>query len=127
MKTYLKLLALPLVAATLVIASGCRSTGGTDEPGSRTVGQKIDDSMATSRVKDALSDATTYKFNDVDVTTREGVVQLSGWVNSKEQKSAAEMIARNTPGIGGVVNNIVIRETDPDKTDRVRPPTNNKN
>jgi hyperosmotically inducible protein len=121
MKTHLTLFALPLLAATLITA-GCRSSGGTTDSEGRTVGQRIDDTVATSRVKGALGDAKTYKFNDVDVSTHQGVVQLSGWVNSQEQKSAAESIARNVPGVGDVVNNITVKEPTPNDLERTTPP-----
>jgi hyperosmotically inducible periplasmic protein len=37
------------------------------------------------------------------------VVQLSGFVDSPEQKAQAEQIARSVSGVRGVRNNIVVR------------------
>jgi len=44
----------------------------------------------------------------VNVRVLRGTVQLSGFVNSSQQKSQAADIAKNTPGVHDVVNNITI-------------------
>jgi osmotically-inducible protein OsmY len=49
------------------------------------------------------------KALDVKVETFKGVVQLSGFVETPEQKSRAEQIARNISGVQSVKNNISIK------------------
>src|SRR5580693_7518197 len=56
-------------------------------------GEYVDDSSLTSRVKGALGD-DSYKYPDVKVTTFKGTVQLSGFVNDRDQKSRAGTIAK---------------------------------
>ena len=106
MKTNLKSLGLPVLLAATLGVMGCRSTG----EGGRTAGRVLDDDNITSRVQTALQDAPTYKFDGVTVSTYGGVVQLSGWVASQDQKSAAEQIAHNTQGNLKVINSISVHE-----------------
>lgn len=107
MKINLKSLGMPILLAATLSVVGCRSTG----EGGRTAGRVLDDDNITSRVETALQDAPTYKFDGVRVATYGGTVQLSGWVTTQDQKSAAEQIARNTQGNLKVINNISVHET----------------
>jgi len=40
-----------------------------------------------------------------------GVVQLSGFVNSKAQKSSAGDLAKKVEGVRGIENNITVKES----------------
>ena len=106
MKTNLKLLGLPVLLAATLSVVGCHTTG----QGGRTAGRVLDDDNITSKVQTALQDAPVYKFDGVKVDTYGGVVQLSGWVSTPDQKSAAERIAQNIQGNQKVINNISVHE-----------------
>lgn len=106
MKSYLKLLGLPLLAAALVGVTGCQTRGD----GDRTAGRVLDDQTLTSKVERSLAEAPMHKFDSVTVSTYRGVVQLSGWVASNEQKDSAARIAGNIQGISDVINNISVSE-----------------
>ena len=93
---------------------GC-ATGDSDSS-ERTAGQYIDDKVLVQRVKGALGDSKVYKFDDVKVNTYKGTVQLSGFVESDEQKKQATEIARNVEGVYNVQNNITLKS----ETERVR-------
>ena len=112
MKTNLKSLGLPMLLVAMLSMVGCQSTG----EGGRSAGRVLDDDDITTRVETALQDAPTYKFDGVRVSTYSGVVQLSGWVSTQDQKSTAERIAQNIRGNQRVINNISIHET----TDRIQ-------
>jgi hyperosmotically inducible protein len=88
--------------ATVAMFSGCST-------GDRSSGQYIDDRMTSRRVKGTLNDNPIYKFEDVNVNTYRGVVQLSGWVTNPEQKQIAGNLAKNIEGVLDVVNNIAIK------------------
>ena len=45
----------------------------------------------------------------ISVETLNGIVQLSGFAKSAAEKSRADEIARKTPGVKGVDNNIVVK------------------
>ena len=106
---------LPVASAALVIV-GCdnaRRDTAEGRPGvevERTTGQKVDDKEVASRVKNALDDNVAYKFPDVQVNVYNGVVQLSGFVATREQKSKAEDIVKAiTTGVN-VENKITVKE-----------------
>ena len=74
-------------------------------------GERSDESAESSRVRGALAADTEYKYGNVQVYTYRGVVQLTGFVNSRDQKNRAGDLARRVDGIRGVENNIVVRES----------------
>jgi osmotically-inducible protein OsmY len=107
------------VVVTSVVAStafvGCATSGDRDSH-KRTAGQYIDDKVLATKVRSALGDSDIYKFPDVKVNTYKGTVQLTGFVDSMEQKTKAEQIARNVEGVMNVQNNITMKG----ETERVR-------
>jgi hyperosmotically inducible protein len=94
------------LAATMTL-TGCHMFN--EQSGERTAGRTLDDKTIQADVKENLKKDPLYKFSDVDVKTFDGVVQLSGFVNSDEQKRRAEEIARQTPGVQQVVNAIALK------------------
>ncbi len=94
-------LALPAVVAL----TGCK----TSDRGNRTSGQYMDDKALTEKVSSALERDPQYKLETVEVSTFGGNVQLSGWVNTQEQKNRAGDIARGVAGVRQVENNISIK------------------
>jgi hyperosmotically inducible periplasmic protein len=72
-------------------------------------GEGIDDTAITSRVKSALSGDGMYKYPGVKVTTFKGTVQLSGFANSRDEKSHAAELAKSCSGVKDVVNNITVK------------------
>jgi osmotically-inducible protein OsmY len=100
----LSLGALPL----LLGVSGC-ATGSHYEQSS---GQRIDDHATSSRVRAALGEDTQYKYGGVTVETFKGAVQLSGFVNSRDQKNRAADLARKVAGVRQIANNITVKESE---------------
>lgn len=99
------LLCLGLSTAAMATFSGCAGNKY-----DRSTGQYVDDKSLTVRVHDALSDNPDYKFDGVNVDSFRGTVQLSGFVNTSDQKSQAADIAKNVQGVNDVVNNITVKE-----------------
>jgi len=91
-----------LSLATVATFTGCAT-------GDRSTGQYIDDRQTAKHVKSGLNSNPIYKFEDVTVNAYRGVVQLNGWVNEQEQKQIAEQIAKRTPGVLDVVNNLTMK------------------
>jgi len=90
----------------LLGVTGC-TTGSRYE---QSTGERIDDHGTSSRVKAALADDSQYKYDGVNVETFKGVVQLSGFVNTKDQKNRAGDLARKVKGATDVENNITVKE-----------------
>ena len=62
---------------------GVKSVSNNLSIGSKTsMGTKLDDSVTTGKVKTALMDADDVKSGQINVETKAGVVQLSGFVSS---------------------------------------------
>jgi hyperosmotically inducible protein len=72
-------------------------------------GMYVKDSAITTKVKTKLVAKGPTTLTNVEVNTdRDGVVWLSGTVPTKEARERAETIAKETSGVTGVHNNIVI-------------------
>ena len=110
------------MAATAVGFVGCATDDNTDRDShKRTAGRYLDDKVLVQKVKGALDDSEVYKFPDVKVNTYEGTVQLTGFVDTEEQKRKAEEITRNVRGVYNVQNQITLKgdaERVRDTTDR---------
>lgn len=98
------LVVVSLTAAPLIFSSGCSST-----PTRSSTGEYVDDTGITARVKAELIKDPVVKARQVDVTTFKGTVQLSGFVDTDEQKSRAGEIARGTSGVNEVRNDIAVK------------------
>lgn len=74
-----------------------------------TVGEYVDDATITARVKAKFAEDPAVSALSISVETLRGAVQLSGFAKSAAEKGRAETIARTTPGVSSVINNIVVR------------------
>jgi osmotically-inducible protein OsmY len=84
-------------------------TGCAGDKYHESTGEDIDDTAITGRVKHALSTDSMYKYDDVHVTTFKGTVQLSGFVNNRDERSHAVDVAKNCAGVKDVTDNISIK------------------
>jgi hyperosmotically inducible protein len=75
----------------------------------RTAGEVIDDGVVTSKVKAALVADTAVKAHEINVETREGVVQLSGFVDNADAKSKAAELAGRVAGVKQVQNDLRVK------------------
>ena len=72
-------------------------------------GEYVDDSVITTKVKAELLAAPDISSLAIKVETVKGVVQLSGFVNNKEQASKAVEIARSVQGVKSVNDSLVVK------------------
>lgn len=101
-------LAASLASIPLMLSSGCAGT-----PTKESTGEYVDDSAITTKVKAALVHDPIVKALQVDVTTFKGVVQLSGFVDTADQKAQAGSVAKTVAGVVEVKNNLVVKTTTP--------------
>jgi hyperosmotically inducible protein len=78
--------------------------------GKHTTGAVMDDSALTAKVKSALIEDPRTKAGDIKVETRDGVVQLSGFVANEAQKAAAGSVAMAVSGVKNVSNGLAVRK-----------------
>lgn len=76
----------------------------------RTPGEYVDDATLTAKVKAKLIDNPATKARQINVDTYEGVVKLSGFVDSNEEKRLATEAARSVTGVKEVRNDLEVKQ-----------------
>ncbi|MEO6001873.1 MAG: BON domain-containing protein [Opitutus sp.] len=106
MKNSIKLIALLAVGAAGLVSlpTGCAGTATR-----QSTGEYVDDATITAKVKAAFVKDEVVKAMQVDVTTFKGNVQLSGFVDTAEQKARAAQVAAGVEGVTNVTNNISVK------------------
>ncbi len=103
-------ISLPILATLLAFGGGIAfQTGCAGTRTSTSTGEFIDDATITTKVKAAFVRDPTVKALDVKVDTFKSVVQLSGFVDTADQKSRAEQVAAGIAGVTSVKNNITVK------------------
>jgi hyperosmotically inducible protein len=92
-----------LALSPLAFTTGCAVTSGQESAGAYTHDKEIQTKIKTSLYKDKL-----VKGTQVEVNSLNGVVQLSGFVDSPEAKARAGEIASSTKGVVQVYNNLLL-------------------
>ena len=72
-------------------------------------GQYVDDSVITTKVKAAIFDEATLKLLQINVKSYQGVVQLSGFVDSAQSVKKAGEVAGNVDGVKKVENDLIVK------------------
>jgi hyperosmotically inducible protein len=94
-----------MVAALLAtLVTGCASN--------RTAGEAVDDSVILARVKTALVGNPQTKAHQINIEVLQGDVQLNGFVDSQESKTAAATVTKGVTGVKSVRNNLQLRAAD---------------
>ena len=112
-----------MMGSALVCGSAMAETTATDKAQStaNTAGEKIDNSMnkvgnfmddssITAKVKAALVDADDIKSTDISVETEKNVVTLSGFVESQAQAEKAVAVAKKVEGVTYVSDKLHVRD-----------------
>jgi osmotically-inducible protein OsmY len=72
-------------------------------------GEYVDDSVITTKVKSLLANDDFFKSFQISVETYQGVVQLSGFVDSQQAVDKAGEIVRSVQGVKSVKNNLMVK------------------
>lgn len=72
-------------------------------------GQYVDDSVITTKVKTAIFNEATLKTLQINVKTYQGVVQLSGFVDSAQSVRKAGEVARTVADVKEVKNDLIVK------------------
>ena len=95
-----------LAVAVSLALGGC----ATETKEQRSAGEFTDDAALTAKVKTAIaSDAGIGNASAINVNSYRGVVQLSGFVDSKEKVDIAAAAARKVDGVQRVENSIQVK------------------
>lgn len=91
--------------STAYAAPANPASGPVDE----SLGEHIDDSVITGKVKTALLKERKLKSLDIHVKTVRGIVYLSGTIGSTEDRKIAIVAAKSVDGVKAVKDEMVLR------------------
>ena len=97
----MKFLACLVLATSFMACASTRTHEGT--------GEYVDDTAITTKVKAAIFTDSDLKVMQINVETFKGVVQLSGFVNSRASATKAAEVARGIKGVVEVKNDLVVK------------------
>jgi hyperosmotically inducible protein len=95
---------IPALGACAVLLAGgafANDTGKSEQP--------MADTLITTKVKAELTKDDTTKAHKISVTTQNGIVRLSGVVDSITEKQHAEADARTIKGVLDVNNELSVK------------------
>lgn len=109
---------------TMALAAGCDRNDQTAERAGQkidqataevkeqaaNVGDKIDDATITAKVKTALIAEPDLEALKIDVDTADGVVTLSGTVDSPTKVNRAVQLAEAVQGVRSVANRLTVKQ-----------------
>jgi len=119
MKIHNRYLVVAAAGTLLAALAGCShdpdrgNYSSANPPGSST--QVVDDVTITNNVEAALTNAPGVNSGQVNVQTSDGVVTLSGDVNSSAAASSAVSAAQGVNGVSSVKNDLNVSPTPPQK------------
>jgi hyperosmotically inducible protein len=95
-----------LVALFVVLAfvAGFQSVTG------RSAAANVDDAGITASVKTKIVADKAANLTRIDVDTSRGTVYLNGLVDSAQQRTRAERLAKQISGVKSVVNNLQVKQ-----------------
>jgi len=97
------------VASSIALASLFAVTGCAVTDDQSTVGEYMDDTAITAKVKAKFAEDKQVSAMRLNVETLKGEVQLSGFAASLAEKERAAQLARSVDNVTRVRNNIVVR------------------
>ena len=106
MKNFSRVMCVATFSALVGLTAGCASTATQES-----TGQMVDSSVITTNVKAALAGDDLGTLLNVEVETFRDTVQLSGFVDTEEEKAKAGEIATGVDGVMKVENNLIVKAT----------------
>ena len=102
-----------VVAVALFTTVACASTRT-----QKSMGEQIDDTVITTKVKAELIGDPLTKAHEIDVEVFKGRVQLNGFVRTDAMRTQAVALARRVDGVVAVDNNLKLKQAG-ERTDGV--------
>jgi osmotically-inducible protein OsmY len=92
-----------------ILLGGAVVTGCAGTATQTSTGEKIDDTMITSKVKAKFVEDPAVSALNIAVETFRGNVQLSGFANNATEMARAAELARHVDGVKSVKNDIRLK------------------
>jgi osmotically-inducible protein OsmY len=93
-----------LLLIVIITLAACAATSVRES-----TGEYIDDSVITTKIKSLLAADDFLKSFQISVETYQGVVQLSGFVDSQKAVDKADEVVKSTKGVKSVKNNLIVK------------------
>lgn len=100
-----RLVSMLLAAGLATSLTACATVNGQES-----APQFVSDASLTAKIKTDIVKDQSLKGFEIGVETMSGTVQLSGFVDTRQQKDQAGAIANSVPGVKSVENNILVRQ-----------------
>lgn len=98
-----------VVCMAFAIAASAQTAGASaPAASSESVGQHVDDTAITTKVKTELLGAKNVKSAHIHVKTQNGVVWLTGTVPSTADREHAKEVVEGVSGVTSVKNNLKV-------------------
>ncbi|WP_200897596.1 division/outer membrane stress-associated lipid-binding lipoprotein [Arsukibacterium ikkense] len=102
------------LAAAVLLLQGCAAavvaggaTAATSANDRRTLGSQLDDNSIVIRARRAIGTADSIpKTSNINVTSYNGVILLTGQVSNNTVKQQAELLIKDTPGVRDIHNQL---------------------
>ena len=92
--------------STLLLGS---IAGCTDNVKRESTGEYLDDMVLSTKVRATFLGDSRLKVRSINVETYKNVVQLSGFVDSKQEADRAAQLASTIKGVKAVNNSLIIK------------------
>lgn len=96
-----------LSALGLAVLAGCATTSSAPEQ--QSTGAYLDDAALTTKVKTRLLQEPGVDSGNINVETYQGVVQLSGFMDSRAEMSKALQAVRSVEGVRSIRNDMRLK------------------
>jgi osmotically-inducible protein OsmY len=96
-----------LLFIVLVTLTACAATSVRES-----TGEYVDDSVITTKIKSMLAADDFLKSFQISVETYQGVVQLSGFVDSQKAVDKANEVANGVQGVKSLKNNLIVKSAE---------------
>ena len=95
--------------ATTTTTTTSTNGSGTEVAGTTTAGTSVNDSSLANNVQTTLANTPGVNANEINVTATDGVVTLSGDVDSASAASAAVQATQGVTGVTAVHNELTVQ------------------
>ena len=99
-----------LLTAAVAALGLLGAVGAHADESKRTMGEYADDKVLHTKVWAALTEDKTADASEINLEVYKGVVHLNGFVDTENEKSQAEAVAKGVSGVKGVENNLLIKQ-----------------
>lgn len=98
-----------LSVTAIALASVLAFTACAETSTNQSTGAYVDDSAITGKVKTAILTDPALNVMQIDVTTYQNVVQLSGFVDTPQMVERAGSVAKQVNGVTSVRNDLIVK------------------